>query len=139
MDLNQLKQDIRLAEGFKSSVYMDTEGFWTIGYGRMVDKKLNGGISRQEAEMLLDNDIQACISDLDDHFSWFSKLTDARQRALIEMRFQLGMPRMSGFVQMLRYMENTDFKLASDECMNSEWAKQVPARASRIAEMIRLG
>lgn len=139
MDLNQLKTDIKLAEGFESSAYMDQSGLWTIGWGRLIDKKMGAGITRQEAEVLLDNDIQNCINDLDDHFPWFRKMSDARQRALIEMRYNLGMTRLTGFVNMLTDMENMDYKKASDEAMNSRWAKQVPARAARLAEMIRKG
>lgn len=139
MDLNALKSSIREAEGFIPNAYFDSVGILTIGYGRMIDKKLGGGITRQEAEILLDNDIQACIDDLSTHFSWFRKLSDARQRALIEMRFQLGMTRLLGFLHMLINMENMDFKSAANEALNSKWANQAPKRAARIAEMIRTG
>ena len=56
----KLKDLLKLHEGFKSSVYQDTEGYWTIGIGRMVDPKLGGGISLDEAEYLLENDINRC-------------------------------------------------------------------------------
>lgn len=145
MDIQSLKQDIRTIqdiesdEGFSSSVYFDNLGYATIGYGRMIDKRLGGGITKAEAEYLLDNDLQASINDCDQNFSWFSKLSDARQRAIVEMRFQLGLKRLLGFVDMLIDMENYDFLGAAAEALNSKWASQCPNRAQRIAGLIKNG
>ena len=56
-------EQLKLHEGFVSHVYEDStpEKYLTIGYGRLVDSRLGGGISQQEAEYLLTNDVKNCI------------------------------------------------------------------------------
>lgn len=139
MDLEALKADIKNDEGFRPFAYYDSAGFLTIGYGRMIDKKLNGGINTNEADFLLTNDINSATQQCEQHFSWFSKLSDPRQRAITEMCFNMGMPRLLGFVNMLIAIENYNFKEAAVEALNSKWAAQVPARAARIAGMLQTG
>lgn len=139
MDVEALKESLRQAEGFRPYVFNDSLGFWTIGYGRMVDKRLNGGITTQEAEILLSNDVQNSITNLDQNLSWYSKLSDPRQRALAELCFQLGINKLLGFVKMLTAMANYNFNDAAIELLDSDYAQQVPARASRLAGMLKNG
>ena len=140
MDYEALKASIREDEGFRSSAYTDSRGFWTIGYGRLIDKRLGGGITRAEAEFLLNNDLQACLSDLEERFHpWFSVLSDARQRALVELRFQLGMTKFLGFQKMIRAFENAHYKEAASELLDSHLAQECPERTQRLAALIRAG
>ena len=79
--------------------YKCTSGKITIGYGRNIEDM---GISEDEAEYMLSNDIQLCVTWLDKEYPWFKKLSDTRQRALINMLFNLGIPRFTGFRKMIR-------------------------------------
>ena len=56
MDDNLLNP-IRKHEGFRSGAYCDTQGYLTIGYGRLIDARRGGGITDAEAEFLLAGDI----------------------------------------------------------------------------------
>ena len=60
-----LKQQIEEAEGFRAACYLDSEGFKTIGIGRLIDAKKGGGISKAEALYLLDNDLARVQQELD--------------------------------------------------------------------------
>lgn len=134
--IDGLKNNIKQAEGFRSAAYVDPLGYWTIGYGRMIDKRLNGGITEQEADLLLENDINRVLRECRDHFSWFKNMSENRKAAIAEMCFQLGLSRLLGFTNMLKCMGNGDYKQAAQEALASKWAGQVPLRAHRIAAMI---
>lgn len=139
MDLSVLDNDILSAEGFKSSAYMDSQGLWTIGYGTLIDKRLNAGLTTEEGKYLYNNRRNIAISSCNDHFSWFPKLSDARQRALVEMCYQLGISGLLKFINMLIAMQNYNFNDAAIAALDSEWAKQCPQRAARVAGMIKNG
>jgi len=55
------------------------------------------------------------------------------------MAYNLGIKGLGGSRRMLSAMEYGDHSLAADEALDSKWAKQVGARAERIANLIRQG
>lgn len=136
LDLQSITNDLKMEEGFRLKPYRDIVNRLTIGYGRNLD---DVGISQAEAEVMLANDIQKSITDLQAHLSWFDTLSDNRQKALVEMCFQLGITGLLKFVSMLVYMQRGDYKLASKEALASKWALQVPRRAARVADLILNG
>jgi lysozyme len=77
---------IKKHEGFRSKVYLDTTGNQTIGYGRNL---ISDGITEAEALVLLQNDIDHVIKFLA-AYSWFNKLTQNRQNALIDLCYNIG-------------------------------------------------
>jgi lysozyme len=139
MDTEKLRQELLRDEGFIPHAYKDSEGYLTIGIGRLIDKRINGGISKSEAMILLNNDLQISIMELETNFDWFTDLNDTRQRAIVNMCFNLGLTKLMKFKNMLSAIERQDFDEAADEALDSKWAIQVGARAERIAEMIRYG
>ena len=123
-------------EGFRQFPYKDTVGKVTIGIGRNLD---DVGISRNEALIMLDNDISKVRYALDLNLSFFKTLTPARQDALINMGFNMGVPKLLTFKKTLMYLSIGDYKSASQECLNSVWATQVGERAKRIAKILLIG
>ena len=132
----KLHAQLRLHEGVEKKVYLDTEGIETIGVGRNLKER---GLSEEEIDYLLNSDIRICIKELRENFNWFKDLDIIRQRVLIDMMFNLGMPRLKGFVNMLSALEKGNWLDATDEMLNSKWAKQVGSRSSRLAEMMETG
>lgn len=128
---------IKRDEGFVSHAYQDSEGYWTIGYGRLIDERLGGGITEGEAEILLQNDIRRCLADLDRALPWWRRLTPPRQRGLINMRFNLGLTRLLTFKKMLAALKAGDGNRAAEEALDSKWARQVGDRAERVAALYR--
>ena len=135
--LEALTDDLKRDEGFCRSAYQDSEGIWTIGYGRMIDASLNGGINQDEAIWLLHNDIRRIFFGMETQVPWVIDLPEPAKRALVNMLFNLGWPRLSGFKKMLAALEADDFELAADEALDSKWARQVGDRAERIADLFR--
>lgn len=139
MNVEQLKADLCRDEGEVLHAYRDSLGYLTIGVGRLIDPRRNGGISHDEAMYLLGNDIDRVQSDLNSRISFWPELDGVRQRALCNMAFQLGTNGLMQFKHMLRALESRDYQKAHDEALDSAWARQTPARAKRIAHMLLTG
>lgn len=135
LDKEQLRQQLIRHEGLRLNPYKCPTGYLTIGCGRNLD---TNGISEAEARFLLDNDIAACINDLNS-FQWFFDLDGVRQRALIDMRFQLGLNGLLRFVKMLDAIRRRDWPVAQAECLDSTYATQTPGRAQENATMLETG
>jgi len=130
-----LRDLIKLHEGVESHAYRCSQSKITIGVGRNIDPT-GIGLSDDEIDYLLDNDIARCITELD-QFSWFENLSETRRFAVIDMCFNLGITRFKGFKKAIAAMAISDFDTAADEFFDSRWAKQVGNRAITICEMIR--
>lgn len=138
LDFNEdrLIAELTRDEGLRNKPYKDTVGKLTIGVGRNLD---DVGLSDQECVYLLHNDIVRSVADLDNNLDWWRDMSDTRQRALINMCFNLGWPRLSGFRNMLAALKASDYDKAASEALDSRWAQQVGSRSERIAEMYRQG
>ena len=139
-DREALAQSLRVNEGFRAQVYKDSLGLWTIGYGRLVDPSRPGsGISKDEAEVLLQNDIAKKVAEVRAALPWVADLSDARQRVLYEMAFQLGTAGLLGFKNTLAAIKAGNWQAAHDGMLASLWAKQTPSRAREMAARMLKG
>lgn len=137
----RLIEQLRLHEGERERAYRDTEGNLTIGIGRNLDAK---GLSRDEREYLLANDIADARRELDRYLPWWRGLDPIRQRVLIDMMFNMGPggPQRGGllsFVNTLSNIRQGRYAEAADMMLASKWAQQVGRRAVRLATMMRTG
>jgi lysozyme len=136
MNLENITETLIAEEGFESHCYQDHMGFLTIGIGRMVDLRKGGGISKDEAMILLHHDIGSAIGDLNKALPWWVECTDRQREALVLMVFQLGLPNVLKFSRMLLALEAGDGRAAHNEAIDSKWHEQTPARCNRVAEMM---
>ena len=136
MDKSKLITQLRLHEGVKSKVYRDILGIETIGVGRNLEDK---GLSDDEIDYLLENDIKDVEKDLKQFCRWWEKLDEVRQRAIADLVFNMGITRFLTFKKTINHLQNERFVEAGDELLNSRYAEQVGVRAERISEMIRYG
>jgi lysozyme len=116
--------------------YTDTVGVLTVGYGRAIGRI---GISEEEAELLLTNDIERSIGDLNFAMPWWSGLDEVRQMVLVELRFQLGLDGLLGFRKMREALRQHQYGMAADDLLDSLLATQAPNRIKRLAAMLRTG
>lgn len=126
-------------EGFRSSAYQDSKGYWTIGIGRMVDKRLKGGISLEEAQALLQNDLDRCASELNSKLPWWQNLSENRRYVLLNMCFNLGITKLLGFKNTLAMIQQGNYDGAAKGMLNSKWATDVGKRANELSEQMRVG
>ncbi len=136
MDKQRLFTQLRLHEGVEHKPYKCTAGYLTIGVGRNIEER---GLSDDEIDYILSNDVDIVIDELGRTYDWFFDLSEVRQRVIADMVFNLGLPRFSQFKNMIAAIEAEDYVQASNEMMDSRWAEQVGLRASRLAEMMETG
>ena len=125
-----LIDDIKQEEGFKGIVYKCTEGFDTIGYGTRLP------LSEKEAEMILEYRLNILKSNLSGSLS----MLDIDKKAwdiLYNMVYQMGVKGVLNFKNMIKALEAKDYKRAGDEMLDSKWAKQTPARATRLSKAMK--
>ena len=146
-NLPVLLAELQVDEGYREFVYDDAtgktskvgdtiKGNLTIGIGRDL---MTNGLTVGEAKMLLLNDINLVNEWIDKFLPWWSKLTDGRQRALVNMIFNLGTTGIKSFKMFLAKLQAEDYEGAAQELESSLWFKQVGDRAQRIVNLIRHG
>jgi len=136
--MGQLIEMIKRHEGVKDKVYKCSQGYETIGVGRNIsDSGL--GLSQDEIDYLLHNDLERCDMELKDSYYWYGGLNKARRDAMVDICFNLGITRLRGFVKALEAMSREQFDIAAAAFMDSLWGKQVGCRAEEVTEKIRTG
>jgi lysozyme len=134
-NLNKL---LRLEESVERSAYQDSKGYWTIGVGRLIDKRKGGGLSPDEISYLLNNDINEKSTLLFDAIPWIVEMPEPVQGALVSMAFQMGVDGLLGFKTTLGLLKERKFEEAATQMLKSKWAKvDSPNRAKRVAEQVR--
>ena len=128
-----LREQLERDEGLRLKPYRDSVGKLTIGYGRNLDDR---GITKDEAALLLAHDLADAWNDVENAFPWSRHLSEPRMGVLVNMCF-MGIGRLRGFVKMLAAMEAGDWEAAAREMLDSKYARQVGARADRLAQQVR--
>lgn len=148
---DEIIQRLVFHEGCVLKVYICPAGYQTIGVGRNLETnpltneelKVCGdyrhGITKNAAFYLLRNDIERVVKDCKKKISFWEQLDDERKYALLDMCFQLGLGGLLKFKKMLKAMGVGNFKEAAAQCLDSQYAKQTPSRAKRIAKTIECG
>jgi lysozyme len=122
----ELTNHIKEYEGFSRLVYECTSGYATLGFGRNVEQV---GITQEEAEYLLKNDIEQCLKELRSIMNRFDDLPDKAQLVLVDMCYNLGLSKLLNFENMLDAIDAGNWEKASSELLDSRYAKQVKRRA----------
>ena len=131
MNKEKLIEELKRDEGVELRPYKCSAGFLTLG--RNIQER---GITMDESDYLLANDIKICEEEASKVFKWFPSLTDDRQRAIINMVFNLGLTKLLHFKKFLAAMEAGDYETAGKEMLDSKWARQVGNRSDRLEQMI---
>ncbi|WP_104401814.1 glycoside hydrolase family protein [Vibrio penaeicida] len=131
-----LTEQLKRHEGFRRYPYHCSAGKLTIGFGRNLE---DVGIDKEEAEQLLENDVQKVKAALAKKLPWYQTISPVRQAVLENMAFNMGVAGLLTFKKMLRTVKSGDYASASNEMLDSLWAKQVGKRATELAEQMKTG
>lgn len=153
IDRKRLAHQLYLHEGRRRYVYDDAtgkaikqgtlvRGAPTIGVGRnLIDR----GVRDDEIDLMLENDIDDAIAEAM-QFPWFAGLDPVRRAVIVELIFNMGLPRLRGFKNFLRYMSEHRWPHAAEELIDSLWRRQVDpvvgdgkGRADALIHMIKTG
>ena len=137
--MERLIEMLKRHEGVETHAYECSEGKITVGVGRNIDQGGGMGLSDDEIDYLLQNDIERCIVELSSEYPWFSGLDEVRKDAIVDISFNLGQTRLRLFKRALAAMEEGEYKVAATEFLDSKWAKQVGGRALELTDMISSG
>jgi len=135
-DMTALEDQLIDHEGLELKPYQCTADKLTIGVGRNIEDR---GITEDEARYLLKNDIKIVEDELLEKKPVVAGLDAVRQRVLVDMGFNLGIPTLLKFQNMWAAIEDEDFERAAEEAMDSRWAKQVGRRAERLCQAMATG
>jgi len=144
-------------EGLKLQVYKDTLGIDTIGIGRnledrgiskeeldvldipTIDHIYEYGITEADAVYLATNDVQIVEEELLQAHPCVDRLDSVRQLILMDMAFNMGVPRLCKFKKMWNAIHEEDYPTAAKEMLDSRWANQVKSRATKLAHAMHTG
>ena len=132
---DQLARDLERDEGRERFLYPCTAGKLTVGVGHNIEDR---GLPGPVIDLLLDLDIDIAVKDCE-RFDWWERLSPNRQRAMVNMAFNLGQGKLIGFRRMLAALDRDDYRTAAKEMRDSQWAKQTGARAERLAVLMERG
>ena len=140
MEYDNLKARIKKHEGFVNKVYKDSLGFATIGYGHLVlpNDPYEEGVtySKEDLEKVFDGDFDTACSNANQLIKDLP-LHHQAKCVLIEMVFQLGIGGVSKFKNMWKALGEGDYQTASEEMLDSRWAKQTPKRATDLSNVMK--
>jgi len=131
----EIKDRIQQHEGFRKDTYLDTLGNETVGVGHKV-------IKGEEVPTTIDGLLELYDKDFDKALNNAKSIIDEDSISpdafgvLVEMNFQMGKQGTLGFKRMLDAMKDRNYKLAAEELLDSEFAKQTPNRAMALAEVL---
>ena len=155
-DRDELVKMIALHEGIVLNVYQDHLNINTVGIGRNLDDRgitdgellfmnktmddiYDNGLTEEEAYYLCMNDIAIVEKELLASKPIVNQLNAVRQMILIDMAFNMGVPRLKLFKNMWLAIEKVNYPLACAEMLDSKWANQVGKRAVRLSEAMKNG
>lgn len=144
-------------EGMELHVYKDTLGIDTVGIGRnlkdrgiskeeldyldipSIDAIYEHGITEADARYLALNDIAIVENELCRVHPCVEELDGVRQLILMDMAFNMGVPRLCKFKKMWYAIHEKNFEAASLEMLDSKWARQVGQRARKLSDAMASG
>lgn len=138
MDKKRLMGQLSIDEGRRKKLYKDTATppKWTVGVGRNIEDR---GLRDDEIDLMLSNDIEEAVGIARSLVPQFDKLDDVRQEVLVNMAFNMGMPKLSGFKRFFAALSDHNYSQAAYEMTDSAWYRQVGARAVRLAYAMNFG
>ena len=137
-----LLSELRRDEGVRLSPYRDTEGILTVGVGHNLEAKpldVEYPLTEEKVNQILADDLVLVFSGLDKHLGWWRMLSYPRMRVMANMAFNLGIAGLLTFKNTLAAVQHGEYDEAARGMCSSKWARQVGARALRLAHMMRMG
>ena len=143
MNIEALREQLKVDEGVKYEIYKDHLGYPTFGIGHLIteDDPEHGEpdgteISEDRVNEVFESDVAKFVSEAKILFPDLDELPDVAQQVIVNMAFNMGRPRLSKFKNFIAGVNDRDWVRAAEEMMDSRWADQVGARATRLRNLI---
>ena len=144
MNIEQLREELKIDEGVKYEVYLDHLGLPTCGIGHLIKDTdpehglpVGAEIPEERVNELFEEDLKITVDECKLIYNDFDDLPKEAQHIIANMMFNMGRPRLSRFHKMKQAVDNRDWQEASVQMKDSRWYKQVTNRAERLCERMR--
>jgi len=144
---SEQREQTQIEEGFFPTMKLDTEKNRTIGMGFNLEEEfvrnmipievLAGGrpMTREESIPIFNNLYDIAIEDAKDFAGdSFDTLNEDQQGQIIDMAFNMGLPKLQGFELFQKSLQEGDLKEAGAQIIDSKRHTQVPNRSQRNAD-----
>ena len=132
--MKDIIEQLKIHEGYKSKVYKCTAGVDTIGVGFAI-KDLE--LSEEVCDQILTEKLEVLEERFEKKFDWFKTSPVEVRNVMLNMAYQLGFSGFCKFKKTISYLAETEWEKASEEMLDSRWAKQTPNRAKELSEIIK--
>ena len=141
MNIDRIKRDIILSEGIRHTAYKDTLNNWTIGVGHLIkipdeEYLIEKELTSLEVDQIFTTDLNQAIDDAR-KFINADEIHEEAFEIVIELAFNLGLPKLMRFQRFQQALRAKQYKMASIEMLDSLWARQLPNRSKRLAKRMR--
>jgi lysozyme len=143
MNIDKLREQLKIDEGVKYEIYEDHLGYATFGIGHLITDKdpeygwpVGTKISEDRVNEVFNSDVEKFINEAKKIFPDLDNKPESIQLVLVNMCFNLGAPRLSKFKKFIAAINNGEWIEAAVEMMDSRWAQQVGPRAMRLKQIV---
>ena len=139
MNVEQLRDTLKVDEGCVNSIYLDHLNLPTLGIGHLINewdeeygKPVGTPVSEERVNELFEKDVQVTLEECEQLFGNFQELPEEVQQILANMMFNLGRPRLSKFRKLCKAVAERNWQECAAQMHDSKWRTQVPNRAERL-------
>lgn len=136
MNYDNVEDYIKANEGWRAHLYKDSEGFDTIGYGFLIDKRKGGGLPKAVGDFWFNYLRSESLAELDRLVPFWRDMPKPAQKAIEDMAFNMGAVNfVTGWPQTWAAIERRDWDTVAANIAGSLYAKQVGKRADRNIDL----
>ena len=143
MDINKLKETLKIDEGVVYEIYNDHLGYPTFGIGHLVlegepEHGLSVGtpITEERVDECFERDVEYVLNDCRILHEDFDNYPEEVKQIIANMMFNMGRTRLTKFRKHNAALQEGDWKTAAIEGRDSRWYKQVTNRAERLMKRL---
>ena len=144
MNIDRLREELKIDEGVKYEIYLDHLGLPTFGIGHLVlptdqeyGAKVGTPVSEDRVNECFTSDVSVVLSECNILYPDFEALPGEVQLIIANMMFNMGRPRMSGFKKFIAAVAIADWQEAANQMVDSRWYNQVTNRAQRLVKRMQ--
>jgi GH24 family phage-related lysozyme (muramidase) len=140
MDRQAIQNQLAIDEGKSLNVYRDSKELPTVGIGHLIlpadNLHIGDSITDAQCDAFFQSDLDTAIAGAKTIFPDLDNLPEPVQDSIVNMTFNMGVNRLSGFKHFIAAVNIGDWQEAADQLIQSAWYNQVGIRAKRIVAAV---
>ena len=143
MNIEQLKETLKIDEGVVYEIYNDHLGYPTFGIGHLVlegeaehGQPVGTAVSEERVDECFEKDVEYVLNDCKILHEDFDNYPEEVKQIIANMMFNMGRTRLTKFRKHNAALQEGDWKTAAIEGRDSRWYKQVTNRAERLMKRL---